>query len=379
MKGLKFVLTILVLPLALMLAAGVARADTVYVIQPGDSLFRIALRYGVTVDALVEANNIVNPSLIVAGQELIITGVDNPVGTGPVPTATPVNALIMDAPPANATAVDGGVIHVVGPKDTLFSISMLYNVSINDIMAANNMTNPRVVRLGKELFIPGATLGTTGSSSGTTTTTSPVVAATPAPSSGGQAVSGNLFKNGSFEEGWHYYLYNELQIPDGWQVAIDEGPNTLSPGAGGNFARPEIRNVSSANLAESEQDLCIFDGDKTLKAFKGYAPTIFHFFQDVYLQPGRYRMTLNFFPDLVASYDGGRVFVTDPLSGEVRIIHNDNVYDWTTVTPGQKNNRVYEFTVNQAGGVRLGASFRNRFAPANNGWFLDDWRLEKIQ
>lgn len=366
MKQLKFLLTILVLSLVLMFAAGVARADTVYVIQPGDSLFRIALRYGVTVDAIVKANNIVNPSLIIAGHELLIPGVDGPVGGRPVPAATPPPALIATTLPADATAVDGGVIHVVGPKDTLFSISMLYNVAIDDIMAANNMTNSRVVRLGKELFIPGATIPTTGTTA--TTTAAPA------------AVAGaNLFKNGSFEEGWHYYLYNELQIPDGWQVAIDEGPNTLSPGAGGNFARPEIRNVSSANLAESEQSDFIFDGNKTLKAFKGYAPTIFHFFQDVYLQPGRYRMTLNFFPDIVDTYDGGRVFATDPLSGEVRIIHNDNVYDWTTVTPGEKNSRVYEFTVNQAGGVRLGASFRNRFAPANNGWFLDDWRLEKIK
>ena len=94
------------------------------------------------------------------------------------------------------------------------------------------------------------------------------------------------------------------------------GVYALQPGDGGNFARPEIRVVTTASLAEDEGDLFVFDGYKTMKAFKGYAPTIFHFFQDVPLQPGRYRMTLNFFPDIVARYySGGREFHTDPSPG----------------------------------------------------------------
>ncbi len=269
---------------ALLAAAGIVRADTVHVVQPGDSLYRIALQYGVTIDAIVEANNITNPRLIVVGHELVIPGADGPA-TGQPSTPT--------APTAPAST--------------------------------------------------------------------------------------NLFENGSFEDDWYYHIYNELQIPVGWNVAIDEGPNTLQPGDGGNFARPEIRVIPRASLPEDERDMFVFDGDKTMKAFKGYAPTIFHFFQDVPLQPGRYRMTLNFFPDIVTSYTGGRQFHTDPLAGEIRIIHNEDNLGWTSVTPGQKNWRVYEFTVSQPSTVRLGASFRNRFAAANNGWFLDNWKLEKIQ
>ncbi len=141
-----------------------------------------------------------------------------------------------------------------------------------------------------------------------------------------------------------------------------------------------MRVITRGQLSESEWDVFIFDGFKVVKAFKGYAPTIFHFFQDVNLQPGRYRMTIQYFPDIVAQYfpGGNREFVTDPLSGEVRIIHNNGGTDWATVTPGQRNARTYEFTVSQAGTVRLGASFRNRFGPANNGWFIDDWKLERI-
>lgn len=290
MKSIFRILSILLLPLLLLSAAGVARADTTHVVQLGDTLWEIAMQYGVSMDAIVEANNLENPRVVRLGKTLIIPGVDGPRQSVPAP-----------AP-------------------------------------------------------------------GTTTT----------PAAGSTEASVNLFKNGSFEGDWYYHIYNELQIPVGWQVAIDEGPNTLQPGDGGNFARPEIRVVTTASLAEGEGDMFVFDGYKTMKAFKGYAPTIFHFFQDVPLQPGRYRMTLNFFPDIVASYASGRVFHTDPLAGEIRIIHNENNLGWTSVKPGQKNWRVYEFTVSQPGTVRLGASFRNRFAAANNGWFLDDWRLERV-
>ncbi len=43
-----------------------------YTVQPGDSLTRIAAKYGVTVDAISRANNISDPNLIQVGQKLII-------------------------------------------------------------------------------------------------------------------------------------------------------------------------------------------------------------------------------------------------------------------------------------------------------------------
>jgi len=43
-----------------------------YVVQPGDTLFIIAQRYGTTVNALVQANNLSNPNRLSVGQELII-------------------------------------------------------------------------------------------------------------------------------------------------------------------------------------------------------------------------------------------------------------------------------------------------------------------
>jgi len=49
-------------------------ASTVYVVQRGDTLSRIAARYGVSMSALAAANGIRNSNLIYTGQRLVIQG-----------------------------------------------------------------------------------------------------------------------------------------------------------------------------------------------------------------------------------------------------------------------------------------------------------------
>ena len=44
----------------------------VYVVKKGDSVYKIAKRYGTTMEAIILANNLSNPNLIYPGQILLI-------------------------------------------------------------------------------------------------------------------------------------------------------------------------------------------------------------------------------------------------------------------------------------------------------------------
>ncbi len=48
------------------------QTPAVHVVKPGETLSQIALRYGVTVDALQTANKITDPNVLLAGQRLVI-------------------------------------------------------------------------------------------------------------------------------------------------------------------------------------------------------------------------------------------------------------------------------------------------------------------
>jgi len=67
----------------------------IYVVQPGDTLYGIALKYGVSVSALQEANGITDPTLLQVGQRLVIPAPGGGGGESPrLPTPTPMPLLV---------------------------------------------------------------------------------------------------------------------------------------------------------------------------------------------------------------------------------------------------------------------------------------------
>ncbi|MCB0247679.1 MAG: LysM peptidoglycan-binding domain-containing protein [Anaerolineae bacterium] len=122
-------------------AAPLAQSETVYSVKAGDTLTQIALRYGVSQQALMDANGIVNPSLIVVGQRLVIPG----------DAVTPVAEEAPPSEPAEPT------IHVVSPGETLSGIAAQYGVSAGALAYANNIDNPSMIRSGQRLTIPEST------------------------------------------------------------------------------------------------------------------------------------------------------------------------------------------------------------------------------
>ena len=110
----------------------VSGGKVTHIVQPGENLFRISLRYGTTVDAIAKANNIVNPWFIYVGQKLIIPG-----GGGGMPPSGP-----------------GGKTHVVQPGETLYSIAVRYNTTVQALVVANNLSNPNLIYVGQTLKVP---------------------------------------------------------------------------------------------------------------------------------------------------------------------------------------------------------------------------------
>jgi murein DD-endopeptidase MepM/ murein hydrolase activator NlpD len=62
-------------------------------------------------------------------------------------------SLLLAAQPV--VAQSSGPIYIVQPGDTLSSIASRFNVSIDDLMTANDITNPNLLSAGQELVIPG--------------------------------------------------------------------------------------------------------------------------------------------------------------------------------------------------------------------------------
>lgn len=111
-----------------------------YVVRPGDTLFRIARRFGVSQVALMQANGIRSAGFIRVGQRLRIPGRSTPARA-----AQPENA---------ALATAGQRVHVVARGDTLFSIAMRYGVTVSSLMQANGLRAANHIVTGRRLIIP---------------------------------------------------------------------------------------------------------------------------------------------------------------------------------------------------------------------------------
>ena len=105
---------------------------TLYTIRAGDTLFSLAQRYNTTVDAIIRANPGIDPSNLRIGQVICI-----PSSTpGPVPCP-------------------GGTLYTIRAGDTLFALAQRYNTTVDAILRANPGIDPNNLRVGQVICIPG--------------------------------------------------------------------------------------------------------------------------------------------------------------------------------------------------------------------------------
>ncbi len=126
-------LALIVVIIALLLPSLVFAEDTIHIVQPGETLYRISLRYGVSMDIIAQANNISNRERILVGQRLNIPDMLNAV-ENPLIAAEPTH-------------------HVVQPGETLASIANRYGLTVSQIAQINNIANPNHILRGQTLTV----------------------------------------------------------------------------------------------------------------------------------------------------------------------------------------------------------------------------------
>ncbi|MCC6613561.1 MAG: LysM peptidoglycan-binding domain-containing protein [Anaerolineae bacterium] len=93
-------------------------AQTTYTVQRGDTLNRIATRFGTTVSALIEANKLTNANLIHPGLELVIPG-------APAPTQIP------GVTPAPAASVTTGIAAYFAGQDAADVVTQIERLNVS--------------------------------------------------------------------------------------------------------------------------------------------------------------------------------------------------------------------------------------------------------
>lgn len=94
----------------------------IHVVKAGDSLYNLAQRYGVGVDALYAANELTDLPYLVVGQTLVIPTVE--------------------------------VSHTVRAGESIFTIARRYGTTVDSVIALNAIENPDMISPGMVLRIP---------------------------------------------------------------------------------------------------------------------------------------------------------------------------------------------------------------------------------
>ena len=99
---------------------------TIYTVKRGDTLYSIAKQYDVSIDDLLEYNQLFN-TILTIGQQLVIPIEDN--------------------------SSDNNIVYVVKNGDTLYSIAKRYNVDVDLLKNYNNLDD-NMIAVGQKLTIP---------------------------------------------------------------------------------------------------------------------------------------------------------------------------------------------------------------------------------
>jgi membrane-bound lytic murein transglycosylase D len=112
-----------------------------YRVRHGDSAWKIARRYGLSLNALLRANGLGRHSVLRPGQKLVLPGVSSTSSSS--------------ASRRSSTATASGGRYVVRRGDNPWTIARRHGVELNDLLQANGLHRGSMLKPGQTLVIPG--------------------------------------------------------------------------------------------------------------------------------------------------------------------------------------------------------------------------------
>ncbi|MFE8699326.1 LysM peptidoglycan-binding domain-containing protein [Cytobacillus sp. FJAT-54145] len=106
--------------------------SNVHTVQAGDTLWKIAQKYNVRIDSIVKENNLDVTKPLYIGQTIKI----------------PSSTVVIQPPVTTET------IHTVQSGDTLWKIAQKYGVTVQDLLQANQLNTTDFLYIGQKLTIP---------------------------------------------------------------------------------------------------------------------------------------------------------------------------------------------------------------------------------
>lgn len=110
-----------------------------YKVKSGDTLYALALHYGITIDMIVQHNPALKPNLLQIGTNLVIPALKQ--------TAAYKGKKDSDT-------LDFSGSYLVKKGDTLWSIALAYTIQVETLAERNNLEVNSILKLGKQLRVP---------------------------------------------------------------------------------------------------------------------------------------------------------------------------------------------------------------------------------
>jgi LysM repeat protein len=114
-----------------------ATRPVVHVVRPADTALAVALRYGLSLNSVLQANHLRSDDVIRPGQKLVLPG-----------------ARRRPARPVGTTSA-----HVVRRGETVTAIARRYGISVNAVLTVNHLQSRTAIHPGRRLLVPVAATG----------------------------------------------------------------------------------------------------------------------------------------------------------------------------------------------------------------------------